>query len=265
MKGIILSHSNISTISIYEHTNNASADIEIFGFKNLAAQIFQKDEIKRVCSQVLHITDLPKHRHFLINAEHKLLYCWIHKVASTSWIALFSHLAHRTNIDKYYKEINILSPQTREQLYDAIRDNKYYKLIVVRHPFERIVSAYRDRIEDNSKYTSQAWMYVPRIFRVTRPMLRKHLIFNSTYHPRLLIVPTFQEFITWLIKVPPITYDVHWNRYFDHCHPCNIKYDAVVQIDHFDQHEELLLMHDMGLDRLNLSLKNIHKNIWRSN
>lgn len=67
------------------------------------AQLFQSEEIGKFCShnKVDHM--LPQNHHFLANHEHKLLYCWIHKIASTSWIALFSQLANRTHINEYYR------------------------------------------------------------------------------------------------------------------------------------------------------------------
>ena len=135
---------------------------------------------------------------------------------------------------------------------------------MVRHPFERLVSAFRDRIEDNSKYTTQAWVYVPRIFYITRPQLTKMQMFDNKNHHRLLIIPTFEEFITWLLTVPPTKYDVHWNRYFDHCGPCNINYNSIVKMDHFTQHDEQVLMEDMGLGQLNISLQHFQQTLGGS-
>ncbi|PSN37473.1 hypothetical protein C0J52_22171 [Blattella germanica] len=221
--------------------------------------MFQKGEINKVCTTVTDEIDLYP-RHFLVNGEHKLLYCWIHKVASTSWIALFSHLANRTNIEEYYREIKFLSPKTTEELQSAKR---YYKIIAVRHPFQRLVSAYRDRIQDNSRFTSQAWAYVPRIFALTRPKLHRGQIFKNAYynHCRLLIVPSFEEFVTWLLSIPSEHYDVHWNLYSQHCDPCSLKYDAVIKMDNFTGLEEEQLMKDMGIDQLNLSLEHFQKTL----
>ncbi|XP_021929387.1 carbohydrate sulfotransferase 11-like isoform X2 [Zootermopsis nevadensis] len=223
------------------------------------AQTFHPEETKNICSQVKVDLRLPQRRHFLVNHEHKLLYCWIHKVASTSWIALFSHLANRTHIDEYYREIRILSPKSAEELHGIITTKDYYKLIVVRHPFERLVSAYRDRIEDTSRFTSQAWIYVPRIFALTRPVLNRNKIFDINHNQKLSIVPTFQEFVEWLLVIPPKKYDVHWNRYSDHCKPCAIHYDAIIKMENFSNEKEVSVMHNMELELLNASLPHLQR------
>jgi hypothetical protein len=133
----------------------------------------------------------------------------------------------------------------------------------VRHPFQRLVSAYRDRIEDTSRFTSQAWIYVPRIFALTRPSLNLNLsqIFDINHHHqhKLTIVPTFQEFIEWLLVIPADKYDVHWNRYTDHCSPCSIHYDSVIKMDNFSKQDEVSLMHQMGLKHLNVSLPHLQQ------
>ncbi|XP_023713378.1 carbohydrate sulfotransferase 11 isoform X3 [Cryptotermes secundus] len=221
------------------------------------SQIFNTEEIRNICSHINVGLTLPQSRHFLVNHEHKLLYCWIHKVASTSWIALFSHLANRTHIAEYYREIKVLSPKNAEELHRIATTNDYYRLLVVRHPFQRLVSAYRDRIEDTSRFTSQAWIYVPRIFALTRPSLNRSQIFHISHQQqKLSIVPKFKEFVEWLLIISPNKYDVHWNRYSDHCRPCSIDYDAIIKMDNFSN-EEVRVVCEMGLEHLNVSLQHL--------
>jgi len=122
------------------------------------------------------------------------------------------------------------------------------------------VSAYRDRIEDTSKFTSQAWIHVPRIFALTRPSLNRSQIFDIKYHKhKLSIVPTFQEFVDWLLVIPAKKYDVHWNRYSDHCSPCSIHYDIVIKMDDFSKEEEVSMMRKLGLKHLNVSLPHLQE------
>jgi hypothetical protein len=158
------------------------------------------------------------------------------------------------------REIRILSPKSAEELHGIITTKGYYKLLVVRHPFERLVSAYRDRIEDTSRFTSQAWIYVPRIFALTRPSLNRSKIFDSKKHwQKLSIVPTFHEFVEWLLVIPPKKYDVHWNRYSDQCEPCSIHYDSIIKMDNFSNEEEVSVMCKMGLQHLNVSLPHLQQ------
>jgi hypothetical protein len=157
------------------------------------------------------------------------------------------------------REIRILSPKSAEELHEITTTKDYYKLIVVRHPFQRLVSAYRDRIEDTSRFTSQAWIYVPRIFALTRPALNRSQIFHINHQRKLSIVPTFKEFVEWLLVIPPKKYDVHWNRYSDQCGPCSIHYDTIIKMDNFSNEEEMSVVCEMGLEHLNVSLPHLQQ------
>lgn len=42
-------------------------------------------------------------KHFLYNSEHKVMYCWIRKVASTSFTKLFTDLKNRLPTRNYYR------------------------------------------------------------------------------------------------------------------------------------------------------------------
>ena len=49
-----------------------------------------------------------------------------------------------------------------ETLFKKVWTGAYYSIMVVRHPFDRLLSAYRDRIMN--KETGQAKNHIPRIF-----------------------------------------------------------------------------------------------------
>nr|CAD7405121.1 unnamed protein product [Timema poppensis] len=195
-------------------------------------QKLRRDRVSRVCARMRGPQPDIVRRHFLMDRAHKLLYCWIHKVASTSWTAVFSSLANHTHVRQYYREIAVLAPKHITEITNTSSSVHYFKFLLVRHPFVRLVSAYRDRLEDNSRFTSQAWVYAPQILSFTRPgqdhWQRMATIFRDH---RLMVVPTFEEFIRWLLRTPPGRYDAHWNRYYDQCAPCSIRYDAILHLD----------------------------------
>ncbi|KAF7396603.1 hypothetical protein HZH66_007465 [Vespula vulgaris] len=173
-------------------------------------------QISNTCVKYNLKTPLVK-KHFLYSPKHKSLYCWIRKVASTSFTTLFSNIQEHRNM-------NSLTPHSSKELQHLTNDSNIFKLLVVRHPFERLVSSYRDRIEDNTKYTDQAWIYTKKIYHFTRPNLfRSNKTTGSffqkifTRDKRLQIVPTFKEFIEWLLQESPEHDDVHWNQYYTHC------------------------------------------------
>ncbi|XP_012274246.1 carbohydrate sulfotransferase 11-like isoform X2 [Orussus abietinus] len=183
-------------------------------------------------------------KHFLYSPRHRALYCWIRKSASTSFTKIFSDMRNHQVTHNYYKEAEVLAPETSQVLEALINDVNVFKFFVVRHPFERLVSFYRDRIEDNSKYTAQAWIYAPKIFYLTRPNLfhsnkttgglLKKIFTNDR---RLKLIPSFKEFITWLLRESPERDDPHWALYHSHCSVCEANFNFLLKLEHKDPSE----------------------------
>lgn len=59
-------------------------------------------QISNVCMKYNLKTPLIR-KHFLYNSEHKTMYCWIRKVASTSFTKLFADLKNRLLTRNYYR------------------------------------------------------------------------------------------------------------------------------------------------------------------
>ena len=78
-------------------------------------------------------------------AKFSVMYCWIHKAASSSWNKIF--------FEKINKKIKSSNLHTAAQVFrpkasqlDHLLDTSD-SFLFVRHPFERIVSAFRDKFE----------------------------------------------------------------------------------------------------------------------
>merc|ERR1712180_219798 len=84
----------------------------------------------------------------------RLLYCPIFKAASTSWLMNFFKLSNSTRNPKsgnlHTKITNMFPPPATFKLRKKIFDEST-KMIIVRHPFERVVSAYRDKLAGFSR------------------------------------------------------------------------------------------------------------------
>ncbi|XP_063978224.1 carbohydrate sulfotransferase 11-like [Diachasmimorpha longicaudata] len=218
----------LSAISI-ESTYDTSIDTQVI-----------ESSLQRIASVCEKYNKTPslERKHFFHAPSHNALFCWIRKVASTSFTKMFAELRGMQIHRDYYKRSESLSPETVEELLNLIDDMEIFKFLAVRHPFERLVSSYRSRIEDNSKYSAQAWMFAPQIFSVTRPEL---FHFNETiqspmqriFHNnrRLKIVPTFEEFVRWLLKQSDENEDEHWSPYHSHCSICQMHFDYVLKLD----------------------------------
>jgi hypothetical protein len=107
--------------------------------------------------------------------------------------------------------------------------------MVVRHPFERLLSAYRDKMEN---LTAEPFYY-DKFGKLIVMKYRKQPIVG---HPE----PTFEEFVLYLLDrvgLPgrlPLP-DEHWTSYYMYCTPCLIDYDLIIHLETIEQDVELLI------------------------
>jgi hypothetical protein len=92
----------------------------------------------------------------------------------------------------------------------------YYKFMIARDPFERLVSAFRNKIQGQLREH-----YRP----LGRRIIKKYRQ-NKTGDD-----VTFTEFVRHLIDTPSWQLDVHWMPHEDSCRPCDVKYDFIGSID----------------------------------
>nr|XP_033325471.1 carbohydrate sulfotransferase 11-like [Megalopta genalis] len=221
-------------------------------------------QISKICDKYNLKTPLTR-RHFLYDSERKSVYCWIRKIASTTFTKLFSDMKNRQVTHDYYREVDFLAPKTQKELHHIVNDKNTFKLLIVRHPFQRLVSSYRDRIEDNSKYTAQAWIYAKKIFYLTRPHLFRSNISTGdfqervfTHDKRLKLIPTFKEFALWLLQSSEQD-DVHWDHYYTHCSVCNIRYNYILKLDNYTYGQINYVFSRLGLNYKNTYLPRLEK------
>ena len=59
-----------------------------------------------------------------------------------------------------------MAPSSSHELLEHVNSGNYFSFTTVRHPFDRLISAYVDRILDGC--TGQAKIHVPKIFKLVR-------------------------------------------------------------------------------------------------
>ncbi len=97
--------------------------------------------------------------------------------------------------------------------------NNFYKFTIVREPFERLVSAYRDR-----------FVKAIRGYAVHAKKIMEKYRYNDTKTLELGAEDmSFTEYVRDLIDIPPV--NVHFMLYKDLCWPCNVKYDFIGSTD----------------------------------
>ena len=115
-------------------------------------------------------------------------------------------------ISNISRVVERMAPGSVQELLEAVNSGNYFSFTVVRHPFDRLVSAYRDRILHGC--TDQAKYYIPQIFSLTRKrliLLGTSILFDEI-SGCIKVFPTFQEFIQFVVEKPQ-NHDPHWMTY----------------------------------------------------
>ena len=173
----------------------------------------------------------------------------IFKAASTSWLYAFLNLAHVPQSQVPEDNGLGLHAFLREK-YPLLTKNLFKKLIpqtikflVVRHPFERLMSAYVDKLESYSRdveYRGGYYyaMYGHDIVSSYRAKYKQKFPGNPLFEKK---EPSFVEFVEYLIETPLDKYDEHWKPIFVLCPPCHFNFDIIVKMETFKRDTEFLL------------------------
>lgn len=190
----------------------------------------------------------PNAWEFLINRQYKLVWCNIFKAASTSWMYNFNLLAgYSPSVLIRSKNIPLVLARNKYgrptilQLQEALNDSTSF--LIVRHPLERLLSAYRDKIQFALPFTLHQKLGTQIILKY-RPGAAK----GKPNNPRW---PTFEEFVRYLIDTHNINrkFDMHWVQITKFCTPCMLRFDVIVNFDTL-QEDQLYLIRRSKLDRI---------------
>ncbi|XP_076029929.1 carbohydrate sulfotransferase 11-like isoform X2 [Oratosquilla oratoria] len=205
--------------------------------------------IKRGASSLL----FGAYQHLIVDTKHFLSFCPVFKAASTSWSISLLLLNEAWNENKTME----LQPVIRQvfpkisNLAGPMMTEGTTRFIVVRHPFERLVSCYRDKFEDAKKdfYYRRYGETMVRRFRTLpssistsqgRTLLRQVKDYVNNPRTKDLIAlrdnpyanplgPTFIEFVKYVVTVR--VDDEHWRPYNLHCSLCYINYDFILRFE----------------------------------
>ncbi|KAI4490147.1 hypothetical protein M0804_004329 [Polistes exclamans] len=196
----------------------------------------RKQKIQNTCKNYTN-EELQLNKNFpnmIIDTKHGISWCPIYKVGSSTWMKNFAILAgiltdttmnlinqntiQMNNIVKQAFPCDLNINKTLKKLQST------KKFLIVRHPFERLLSAYRDKLE----HINGREYYYKRFGRHITHKYRRHK--NST---RAKLEPTFEEFLEFIANEK--YFDEHWAPYYDTCKPCTIHYDYILKFETFQE------------------------------
>ncbi|XP_050576494.1 carbohydrate sulfotransferase 11-like isoform X1 [Bombus affinis] len=205
----------------------------------------------------------PQYSVFYILRSRDLSYCPIYKAGSTTWIYNLCLLMNvrEEELSSGKEQISTIARKAIPELEfpeadEALRATK--KLLVVRHPFERLLSAYRDKLENSVAGREHGTLhfyrkYGSKIVEKYReanfiPPGEDLVIRRNGEPPPAGIEPTFREFVQYLIHTDLANYgDDHWMPYYLYCTPCVIDYDILAKVETLWQ-DQIYTIHKLHLE-----------------
>lgn len=110
----------------------------------------------------------------------------------------------------------------------------FTKFIFVRHPFERLLSAYHNKLEQH--YESSKYFQT----RFGREIIKKYRINATKKSLDKGDDVTFAEFAAYLISNNN-SFNEHWRPIFELCHPCQIDYDIIGKYETLVEDSQFIL------------------------
>ena len=182
--------------------------------------------VETFCQKTGH-NAMPNPVHLAVVPSLKILYCLIPKAASNEW----RNMLYQFNKDLGERYRIRLVAYPSDQQTQMLKT--YFKFTFVREPFERILSAYKDKFvyprSDDRKILA---FHGREILKNFRPNASKNS-FDK------LDDITFREFIEYLVtkgsnKSTPVM-DWHWDNYVNICGMCAVNYDFIGHYETFDR------------------------------
>ena len=154
--------------------------------------------------------------------KYSLAYCWIHKAASSSWNKIFFEKSNiKIKEENLHMAAEMFRPPKSENLGALL--NSSFSFTFVRHPFDRLVSAFRDKFELGKKTDWCYKMYAADILGISiGGHMKKDTAYMSYVYDKVKNIqrPTFPQFVSYLLRTPVLDYNDHWLPYWLHCQFC---------------------------------------------
>ncbi|XP_057185645.1 carbohydrate sulfotransferase 8 [Triplophysa rosa] len=174
-----------------------------------------------------------------VEDTHKLLYCEVPKAGCSNWkrvLMVLQGLAPSTG-EIQHDEVHYGNHLKRLDSFDhkgiVQRLKTYTKVLFLREPFERLVSAFRDKFESPNSY------YHP-VFG--KPIISRYRSNATQQALRTGAGVTFKEFIQYLLDVHrPVGMDIHWEPVGQLCSPCLLDYDFIGKFETLEEEANFLL------------------------
>ncbi|KAK3610208.1 hypothetical protein CHS0354_038848 [Potamilus streckersoni] len=211
----------------------------------------RKENLQAACNvlneeeEPLPPLDTRAYKHIVVDDNYKVLYCYIPKVACTNLKRIFLILKgivktsnpleipyHDVHFS-FKNSLNVLSNYTPSEA--KTRLETYNKIIFVREPMERLLSAYINKFTENeTEFYENYGRKIIKHYRVSpnvKSIEKGHDV-------------KFEEFLRYITdKSVWGNNHEHWIQYERLCHPCHVQYDVIGKMESIDEDTDYLLQY----------------------
>ena len=167
-------------------------------------------------------------REYLFDREHKFIYCPIAKNACTLFKNVLIKISdRRENYEHSGLKIHEYIDQNRQDFildrFTYLEQKDYFKFIILRNPFKRIVSTYGDKFVKRLDHRDP---HAVPVIREVYQHLGKEVDFEKSI--------TFSQFVDYLMRTEDCNLDSHWRPQSIYFAPGLVKFDYVGQFERLD-------------------------------
>jgi len=224
--------------------------------------------LKKKCSTKGNSPSINSNWMYVLESR-SLVWCPVYKAASTNWMHNLLHLAGKKEEEiERIKRKHPGQPNDQGRVVAPITSFSHIKsisrgedarlLLIVRHPFDRLVSAFRDKLEQchgpSNCTLGNNWYYKQYskniVARYRSEALRK---FGSGFFSkennfgaplpvarswRSADMPSWWEFVQYLLNTSPSSYDEHWKPASMYCGVCSFPYNRILHFENIENEEK---------------------------
>ena len=203
---------------------------------------FQKAQVKKYCETYNMPDAIPNNRtvvneawkRMVIDTKRNILFCLAPKLASTNIRLLFAALNNVIDpseelLDKYIHSHDLqvfryrMSTQSKAEREKKL--TSFFKFVMTRNPLERILSAYRNKLENHPIHPKVTGLFDRakiEMIKAGRPKVYSQWEESGR---TIKVFPTFNEFVRYLNSHSYYELDPHFRPLQYVCHPCVFQYD----------------------------------------
>lgn len=186
---------------------------------------------------------------FLINKKHHLIYCNVFKAASSTWLKNFNLLAGYTEQEIMKGKTPLIElarkryPRpTVAELRKAMNANPHpLTFMIARHPLERLVSGYRNKILSGHMYYRRLSQTILNKYKDMGGAMEIKIETRASRVPekskQSLVVPSFSQFVQFILDEVRERHklDEHWMPMNTLCTPCLVHFDVFAKVETMEE------------------------------